>query len=160
MWTLGLRPRYSFSGNICFKFSAFFLCSVGYKNRKENFAETNDYSKIYTYTSKYFRISLQRLYDFAFSSLKSTLVCWNSEQYVAYLRLESLFVMQRVYGLSYGLEQLWSLVDSHCQASLNQSIEYQYILTASIKEIQLKFTTFSREQMHRIDGKGIPFVLK
>jgi hypothetical protein len=22
------RPRYSFSGNICFKFSAFFLCSV------------------------------------------------------------------------------------------------------------------------------------
>ncbi len=28
MWKLGLRPRYSFSGNICFKFSAFFLCSV------------------------------------------------------------------------------------------------------------------------------------
>ncbi len=25
---LGLRPRYSFSGNICFKFSAFCLCSV------------------------------------------------------------------------------------------------------------------------------------
>jgi hypothetical protein len=23
MWKLGLRPRYSFSGNICFKFSAF-----------------------------------------------------------------------------------------------------------------------------------------
>jgi len=28
MWKLGLRPRYSFSGNICFKFSAFCLCSV------------------------------------------------------------------------------------------------------------------------------------
>jgi hypothetical protein len=28
MWKLGLRPRYSFSGNICFKISAFFLCSV------------------------------------------------------------------------------------------------------------------------------------
>jgi hypothetical protein len=28
MWKLGLRPRYSFSGNICFKFSAFFLYSV------------------------------------------------------------------------------------------------------------------------------------
>ena len=27
-WKLGLRPRYSFSGNICFKFPAFFLCSV------------------------------------------------------------------------------------------------------------------------------------
>ena len=30
MWVLGLRPRYSFSGNICFKFSAFCLCSVWY----------------------------------------------------------------------------------------------------------------------------------
>ncbi len=29
MWKLGLRPRYSFSGNICFKFSAFCLCSAG-----------------------------------------------------------------------------------------------------------------------------------
>jgi hypothetical protein len=28
MWKLGLRPRYTFSGNICFKFSAFCLCSV------------------------------------------------------------------------------------------------------------------------------------
>jgi hypothetical protein len=28
MWKLRLRPRYSFSGNICFKFSAFFLCSA------------------------------------------------------------------------------------------------------------------------------------
>jgi len=28
MWKLGLRPRYSFSGNICFKFWAFCLCSV------------------------------------------------------------------------------------------------------------------------------------
>ncbi len=26
MWKLGLRPRYSFSGNICFKFSSFCLC--------------------------------------------------------------------------------------------------------------------------------------
>jgi hypothetical protein len=30
MWKLGLRPRYYFSGNICFKFSAFFLCSAKY----------------------------------------------------------------------------------------------------------------------------------
>ncbi len=30
MWKLGLRPRYSFSGNICFKFLAFCLCSVVY----------------------------------------------------------------------------------------------------------------------------------
>ncbi len=28
MWKLGLRPQYSFTGNICFKFSAFCLCSV------------------------------------------------------------------------------------------------------------------------------------
>ncbi len=28
MWKLGLRTRYSFSGNICFKFSAFCLCSA------------------------------------------------------------------------------------------------------------------------------------
>jgi hypothetical protein len=28
MWKLELRPRYSFSGNICFKFSAFCLCSA------------------------------------------------------------------------------------------------------------------------------------
>ncbi len=28
MWKLGLRPRYSFSEIICFKFSAFCLCSV------------------------------------------------------------------------------------------------------------------------------------
>ena len=28
MWKLGLRPRYSFSRNICFKFLAFCLCSV------------------------------------------------------------------------------------------------------------------------------------
>ncbi len=32
MWKLGLRPRYSFSGNICFKFLAFCLCSVPVKN--------------------------------------------------------------------------------------------------------------------------------
>ncbi len=30
MWKLGLRPRYSFSGNICFKFSSFCLCSAEY----------------------------------------------------------------------------------------------------------------------------------
>ncbi len=29
MWKLGLRPRYSFSGNICFEISVFCLCSVG-----------------------------------------------------------------------------------------------------------------------------------
>ncbi len=28
-WKLGLRPRYSFSGNICFKFSAFCLAVYG-----------------------------------------------------------------------------------------------------------------------------------
>ncbi len=28
MWKLGLRPRYSFPGNICFKISVFCLCSV------------------------------------------------------------------------------------------------------------------------------------
>jgi hypothetical protein len=28
MWKLGLRPQYSFSGNIYLKFSAFCLCSV------------------------------------------------------------------------------------------------------------------------------------
>jgi hypothetical protein len=28
MWRLGLRPRYSFSGNICFEISVFCLCSV------------------------------------------------------------------------------------------------------------------------------------
>ncbi len=30
MWKLGLGPRYSFSGNICFKFWAFCLCSEGH----------------------------------------------------------------------------------------------------------------------------------
>jgi hypothetical protein len=34
MWKLGLRPRYLFSGNICFKFSAFCLCSVVYLLKK------------------------------------------------------------------------------------------------------------------------------
>jgi hypothetical protein len=29
MWKLGLWPRYSFSGNICFEISAFCLCSAG-----------------------------------------------------------------------------------------------------------------------------------
>ncbi len=39
MWKLGLRPRYSFSGNICFKFSAFFLCSL-YLNSFSSWALT------------------------------------------------------------------------------------------------------------------------
>jgi hypothetical protein len=28
MWKLGLRPHYSFSGNICFEISVFCLCSA------------------------------------------------------------------------------------------------------------------------------------
>ncbi len=28
MWKMGLRPRYSFSGNICFEITVFCLCSV------------------------------------------------------------------------------------------------------------------------------------
>ncbi len=32
LWKSGLRPRYSFSGNICFKFSAFCLCSAVFTN--------------------------------------------------------------------------------------------------------------------------------
>ncbi len=32
MWKLGLRPRYSFSGNICFEISVFCLCSAGLSN--------------------------------------------------------------------------------------------------------------------------------
>jgi hypothetical protein len=31
-WKLGLRPRYSFSGNICFEISVFCLCSEAYNN--------------------------------------------------------------------------------------------------------------------------------
>ncbi len=34
MWKLGLRPRYSFSGNICIKISVFCLCSEEFKNEK------------------------------------------------------------------------------------------------------------------------------
>jgi hypothetical protein len=43
MWKLGLRPRYSFSGNICFKFSAFCLCSVRYTycGRREDLRSAN-----------------------------------------------------------------------------------------------------------------------
>ncbi len=37
IWKLGLRPRYSFSGNICFKFSAFCLCSVPWDRRGYHF---------------------------------------------------------------------------------------------------------------------------
>ncbi len=40
MWKLGLRPRYSFSGNICFKFSAFCLCSV-VANKEGHHLSTN-----------------------------------------------------------------------------------------------------------------------
>ncbi len=40
MWKLGLRPRYSFSGNICFKFSAFCLCSAGYTGWRNRFLES------------------------------------------------------------------------------------------------------------------------
>ncbi len=36
MWKLGLRPQYSFSGNICFKFSAFCLCSADRLHHKRS----------------------------------------------------------------------------------------------------------------------------
>ncbi len=39
MWKLGqlgLRPQYSFSGNICIKFSVLCLCSVQHKEKKES----------------------------------------------------------------------------------------------------------------------------
>ncbi len=39
MWKLGLRPRYSFSGNICFEFSGFCLWSVLYN------PQSNDWSR-------------------------------------------------------------------------------------------------------------------
>ncbi len=42
MWKLGLRPRYSFSGNICFKFSEFFLCSVWQKSKTASFHSRAD----------------------------------------------------------------------------------------------------------------------
>ncbi len=41
MWKLGLRPRYSFSGNICFKFSAFCLCSAGTTLREAFYEDWN-----------------------------------------------------------------------------------------------------------------------
>ncbi len=34
MWKLGLWPRYSFSGNICFQFSVLVLCSAGLRPLK------------------------------------------------------------------------------------------------------------------------------
>ncbi len=42
MWKLGLRPRNSFSGNICFKFSVLGLCSVALKlnYRDEKYEDT------------------------------------------------------------------------------------------------------------------------
>jgi hypothetical protein len=41
IWKLGLRPRYSFPGNICFKFSTFCLCSAQQTIRKECFVVYN-----------------------------------------------------------------------------------------------------------------------
>jgi hypothetical protein len=42
MWKLGLRPRYSFSGNICFEISVFCLCSVRYRDKDgEEFLRKN-----------------------------------------------------------------------------------------------------------------------
>jgi hypothetical protein len=43
MWKLGLRPRYSFSGNICFKFSAFCLCSAA--RAFKSLQNTQDFSR-------------------------------------------------------------------------------------------------------------------
>ncbi len=51
MWKLGLRPRYSFSGNICFKFSAFCLCS-GSSPFKRN-AELTELAFYYSETNKH-----------------------------------------------------------------------------------------------------------
>ncbi len=45
MWKLWLRPRYSFSGNICFKFSALCLCSVGPNGGRS--ASASDYFTMY-----------------------------------------------------------------------------------------------------------------
>jgi hypothetical protein len=41
MWKLELRPRYSFSGNICFKISVFCLCSVVTCPSSRNIPNTN-----------------------------------------------------------------------------------------------------------------------
>ncbi len=37
------RPRYSFSGNICFQFSAFFLCSAGWRASTTNLCRSQLY---------------------------------------------------------------------------------------------------------------------
>ncbi len=36
MWKLGLRPRNSFSGNICFKFSVLCICSTSKKSGRKS----------------------------------------------------------------------------------------------------------------------------
>ncbi len=55
MWKLGLRPRYSFSGNICFQFSAFFLCSV--LALFSNYSKRTSKTKSIQRTSKWLRRS-------------------------------------------------------------------------------------------------------
>jgi hypothetical protein len=55
MWKLGLCPRNSFSGNICFEFLGLVLCSVGPRRatqRKERLRETGKMVKYRTAISE------------------------------------------------------------------------------------------------------------
>jgi len=53
MWKLGLRPRYSFPGNICFEISVFCLCSVHDYAAYYFISTTNIISQLRIYRKKY-----------------------------------------------------------------------------------------------------------